>query len=389
MKKANELRTPEKTKPQNPHTTKKAPIVKPDPPVIDSETGPRLCLEESLAENEKLQRDLERQRSALQNYALKTRTLSDDLKDKERRNQELSVDAKKLSDELALKEKRIEELQKIEDENGDLNLSLTNALSKVEQYEAENTTLKAELAREMEDKQQALKERHEAFDKMQLATDKVQHFLIENQQKDLELHNQRVLLKLERERTDIIQKRQESTERKTDDSPALDLNKLPLPNEAIPASNAMPMVPYADLEYDTLNPFEAYPDLEAITGEVPAKPVTKVKPNSSRRFKKLSTRQRLDFALMDRRFIHRQRQGHLLESGTNPSSNDQTRRNWRSEAENNRDPLDSSESDDSDTDIPIEELVGAPAEIMPTIQENGRLCFRDGALVGSHHSFKN
>ncbi|KAI9773900.1 MAG: hypothetical protein M1840_006126 [Geoglossum simile] len=377
MKKANELRTPEKAKPPNPHAIKKVHIVKPDPPAISSETG---LLEEALAVNEELQRNLESQRSALQNYASKTRTLSDDLKDKERRNQELSVDAKKLSDQLALKQKRIEELEKIEDENGNLHLLLENALSEIKQRVSENRVLEEETAQALNDRQQALKEKNEALNEKQQAIENSQLALTEKQQTYIELQEQQRLLRLERERTDIIQKRQESIERKRGDSPPLDPNKPPLPNEVIPTNTAGPMVPFADLEYDTLNPFETFPDLEAITGEIPAKPVAKVNPNSSRRFKKLSTRQRLDFVLMDRRFIHRQRQGHPSGRGSNPSSNGLPRRNWHSEAENNRDPLDSSESDDSDTDIPIGELVGAPAEIMPTIQENGRLCFRDGAL---------
>ncbi|KAI9776445.1 MAG: hypothetical protein M1839_009556 [Geoglossum umbratile] len=385
MKKANELRTPEKAKQQNARAVKKAPVVNPESPVISSEIGLRLSLEESLAANDELQRNLESQKSALRNYASKMSALSDNLEDKERRNQELSVEAKKLNDQLSLKEKRIEELQKIEDENKILRLELTKALSETKQHLAENRILEEKAAQALNEKQQALKEKHHALDEKQQAMERSQHALMEKQQTYLELQEQQKLLRIERERIDSAQKRQESAGREQGDSPAPDLNTpLPLPEITAPAITAKPTVPYADLEYEALNPFEAYPNVELAVREIPSKPVAQTKPNSSRRFKKLSARQRLDFALMDRRFIHHQRPGYPVTRKGNSPSSDQTNRK-RHEAESNRDPLDSSETDDSEPDMPIEELVGAPAEIMPTIQENGRLCFRDGALASSHY----
>ncbi|KAH0544692.1 hypothetical protein FGG08_001197 [Glutinoglossum americanum] len=382
MKKANELRTPEKAKQKNSNAAKKPPIIKPDSSDTSTETDLKLRLKESLVANEELQKTLDSQKIALQNYASKTSSLSDNLKEKERYNQELSVDAKKLKDQLSLKEKRIEELQKIEDENKTLHLQLTRALGEVKERVVENKVLEGKLAQALNDKQRALKEKHQALEAMQQAMDKSQQALMEKQKTNLELEEQQKLLILEKERTDNMQKRQESTDRKTSGSPAPGSSQIQASQEVAPADTQKPTVSCADLEYDILNPFEAYPNMEIIVGDIPTTTATKAKPNSSRRFKKLGTRQRLDFALMDRRFIHRQRPGPpAITKKTKPANpSGQAKRKQSNEAGNSRDPLDSSSSDDSDLEIPIEELVGAPAEIMPTIQENGRLCFRDGTL---------
>ncbi|KAH0563064.1 hypothetical protein GP486_002370 [Trichoglossum hirsutum] len=390
MKKANELRTPEKAKQHNPHVAKKSPGIRPDSSAISTETDLRQRLKMSFAENEELRKTLERQKSALQNYASKTSSLSDDLRDKERGNQELSADAKKLRDQISQKEKRIEELQKIEDENKDLRFQLTQALSEIKQHIAENRTLEGKLAQALNDKQRALKEKHQALDEKQQAVEKSHQALMEKQQTYLELEEQQKLLVLERERAEGIQKRQKSTERKIIDPPAPDSNQIQtLQKGPVPANASKPTVSCIDLEYGALNPFEAYPDMEIVMGRNSTRTVTKVMPNCSRRFRKLGTRQRLDFALMDRRFIHRQRLGLPATANGNNSGNSsgQGTREWRNDNEDSGDSSGSCESDDSDLEIPIEELVGAPAEIMPTIQENGRLCFRDGTLVSAYFRY--